>query len=429
MNHLELSALYREVRRTTEVLCDPLLPEDHVVQSMPDVSPPKWHLGHTTWFFEQLILEKFVPRYAPFHEGYRYIFNSYYESFGSRVARDARGSLSRPSVTEVNHYRAFVDERINALIGSGEDRLLPEIAKLIELGLHHEQQHQELLVMDIKHIFASNPLRPVYQVSTEPDGNKSSSVPAPAAKFLPTEGGIVCVGAPEEGFAYDNEHPRHEVLLKDFYLMNRLVTCGEYLEFMQEGGYQNPLLWLSDGWEAVNRERWQAPLYWAQKNGRWEVATLSGPRCLDPQEPVAHVSFYEASAFARWAGKRLPTEAEWERAASTLRISPTCGNFLEDRHFHPVPCGQAPSVDPSGLSQMFGDAWEWTGSAYLPYPGYRQETGPLGEYNGKFMSNQMVLRGGSCATPRNHIRASYRNFFQCDKRWQFSGIRLADDAR
>ena len=428
MNRIELSALYQEVRHTTASLCEPLLPEDHVVQSMPDVSPPKWHLGHTTWFFEQLGLQNFVSGYTPFHERYHYIFNSYYESFGRRVARNARGLLSRPPLCEVNQYRAFVDERITALIATCVDRLYPEIARLIELGLHHEQQHQELLVTDIKHIFATNPLHPTYYVPAKRDGGESPGTPALAVKYLPIEGGIIRVGAPQEGFAYDNERPRHEVLLRDFCLMNRLVTCGEYLEFMQDGGYQSPLLWHSDGWEVVQREGWQAPLYWWEGEGQWKITTLSGTRPVDPHEPVAHVSFYEGAAFARWARKRLPTEAEWERAASTLKTLPSCGNFLEDRHFHPVACGQAAGVTSQGLSQIFGDLWEWTGSAYLPYPGYQQEDGPLGEYNGKFMSNQMVLRGGSCATPRNHIRASYRNFFPCDKRWQFSGIRLAKDA-
>ena len=382
MDRLELSAFYQEVRHTTASLCEPLLPEDHVIQSMPDVSPPKWHLGHTTWFFEQLVLQKLVSGYTPFHERYRYIFNSYYESFGSRVARNARGLLSRPSVCEVSQYRAFVDERMTALIATCEDLHYPEIARLIELGLHHEQQHQELLVMDIKHIFATNPLFPIYHVSAKRDGDKSPNIPAPAAKFLPIEGGIISIGAPEQGFAYDNERPRHEVLLRDFCLMNRLVTCAEYLDFMQDGGYQNPLLWLSDGWDVVQREGWHSPLYWLEEDGHWEITTLSGTRPVDLREPVAHVSFYEAAAFTRWAGKRLPTEAEWETAAGTLKVSPSCGNFLEDRHFHPVAYRQSAAMDASGLSQIFGDVWEWTGSAYLPYPGYQQENGPLGEYNG-----------------------------------------------
>jgi len=423
-----LLSLYHDVRRTTEALCQPLLPEDHVIQSMPDVSPPKWHLGHTTWFFEQLVLSVAVPAYKQFHPLYPSIFNSYYESFGERVPRENRGTLSRPSVDEVRRYRAFVDEQMGRFLSDCESAIYDMVADRIELGLHHEQQHQELLVMDIKHIFASNPLHPVYDLPrTLPSAAaRRSSAPA-AVKFLPVSGGIVQIGAPEEGFAYDNERPRHAVLLRDFCLMNRLVTCGEYLDFIKDGGYQNPLLWLSDGWDIVRRAGWQAPLYWQSPEGEWQLLTLSGAQALNLDEPVAHVSFYEASAFARWAGKRLPTEFEWERASAMLRIPSSCGNFLEDGHLHPLPQSKAPAIDSSGLSQMFGDLWEWTGSAYLPYPGYKQESGPMGEYNGKFMNNQMVLRGGCCATPRQHIRASYRNFFPPDKRWQFSGIRLASD--
>ena len=300
------------------------------------------------------------------------------------------------------------------------------VETLVELGLNHEQQHQELLLTDILHIFASNPLFPVYHLSSGKEETGLGAAPPPA-KFIAMEGGIFALGAPEEGFAWDNERPRHKVLVNGFSLMNRLVTCGEYLEFIEDGGYRNSLLWLSDGWDAVNREGWQSPLYWLRTDEDWRIITLSGVRPLDPHEPVAHVSFYEAEAYARWAGKRLPTEAEWEWGARTVKTSAGCGNFLEEGNFHPAPYGRAPGVNASGLSQMFGDVWEWTGSAYLPYPGYKQQPGALGEYNGKFMSNQMVLRGGSCATPRNHIRPTYRNFFQPDKRWQFTGMRLADD--
>jgi ergothioneine biosynthesis protein EgtB len=393
---------------------------------MPDVSPPKWHLGHTTWFFEQILLRRFAPGYAPYHERFGYIFNSYYESFGERVARDQRGALSRPSVEKVNEYRAYVDERMTDLIETIHESDYPEAAQLTELGLHHEQQHEELLVTDIKHIFASNPLRPAYRPCT-PRLEGLPTEGATAAKWIFYPGGIVELGAGPDGFAYDNERPRHEVLLRDFRLRDRLATCAEYLEFTEDGGYRNSLLWLSDGWEKVRSEGWGAPLYWTKESGGWEVMTLAGLRTLDPNEPVAHVSFYEAAAFARWAGKRLPTEAEWEHAARSVQSAPACGNFLEDGRLHPVRRSQEHGADSSGPEQMFGDVWEWTGSAYLAYPGYRQDKGPLGEYNGKFMSNQMVLRGGSCATPRSHIRPSYRNFFPCDKRWQFTGIRLADD--
>jgi ergothioneine biosynthesis protein EgtB len=424
-NRHNLANSFQRVRGTTQALCAPLLPEDHVVQSMPDVSPPKWHLGHTTWFFEQLLLRRFMRSYRPFDERFGFIFNSYYESFGERVARDHRGALSRPSVQEVNDYRSYVDESMSELIEAVPQSDFPEAAKLIELGLNHEQQHQELLLTDIKHIFATNPLRPVYRACPPCGGATQTAPPLRPSCWVGYEGGIFQIGAEEDAFAYDNELPQHEVLLRDYLLMDRLVTCGEYLQFIEDGGYQNPLLWLSDGWEKARSEGWSAPLYWTAKDSGWEIMTLAGQRALDPLEPVTHVSFYEAAAYGRWAGKRLPTETEWERAARSLGVSPDSGNFLEDGKMHPAPVSRSDHESP--MKQMFGDTWEWTGSAYLPYPGYRQDDGPLGEYNGKFMSNQMVLRGGSCATPRSHIRASYRNFFACDKRWQFSGIRLASD--
>ena len=424
MERQELVAAFDTVRSTSEKICKPLVTEDYVIQSMPDVSPPKWHLAHTTWFFERVILQQFVDGYRPFNDRYYYLFNSYYQSFGERWSRDIRGTLSRPTVKDVFDYRAAVNERMRSLIqASAEDRF-GQIAKLVELGLHHEQQHQELLVTDIKHILASNPLRPVYkQNGAQRQHAASLAVP----RFVGIEGGVCEIGAQGNAFAWDNEYPRHKTFVNDFGLMDRLVTCGEFLEFMDDGGYQNPLLWLSDGWETVTREKWDAPMYWEKVDGEWEIMTLSGPHAIDWNEPVSHVSYYEAWAYARWADKRLPTEAEWEKAAALVKTTPSCGNFLETENYHPVPLGQAPGADPSGLSQMFGDLWEWTASSYLPYPGYRQESGPLGEYNGKFMINQMVLRGGSCATPRTHIRPTYRNFFQCDKRWQFTGIRLATD--
>lgn len=413
------------VRRTTGLICQPLVTEDYVIQSMADVSPPKWHLAHTTWFFERVVLQQFSKNYRPYNEQYYYLFNSYYQSFGERWKRDIRGTLSRPTVQDVYDYRAAVDERTRSFIASLSGKEYEEIARLVELGLHHEQQHQELLVTDIKHILASNPLRPAYK--SRPRTAKVPALTTPQ-NFVEVHGGAFELGWNGEGFAWDNEFPRHKTFVSDFALMNRLVTCGEFLEFINDGGYRNPLLWLSDGWDGVMKEGWEAPLYWEKLDGEWQIITLSGIRPIDPAEPVSHVSFYEASAYARWADKRLPTETEWEKASSLVKTSASCGNFLESEHYHPVPLGQAPGVDADGLSQMLGDVWEWTASSYLPYPGYKQERGPLGEYNGKFMINQMVLRGGSCTTPRTHIRPTYRNFFQCDKRWQFTGFRLASDA-
>lgn len=427
MSQRDLHASYSEVRSMTEKICHPLMVEDYVIQSMPDVSPPKWHLAHTTWFFERVILQEFVPGYIPHNEQYYFLFNSYYQSFGDRFRRDIRGTLSRPTVEEVLAYRRAIDERIGDLLSDENTSNHSRIASLLELGLNHEQQHQELLVTDIKHILASNPLQPTYRASEKNPGR--GHVPLPLMNFTPVQGGTYSIGADIAGFAWDNERPAHNVFLHDFKMMDRLVTCGEYRDFVEDGGYRNPLLWLSDGWDLVEQEGWKAPLYWHKENGEWQIMTLSGPRVLDADEPVAHVCYYEAMAFAQWAGKRLPTEAEWERVAQLLKTTPECGNFLEQGHFHPVAYGMAPGTTPGEFSQMFGDVWEWTSSAYLPYPGYRAERGPLGEYNSKFMINQMVLRGGSCATPRNHIRATYRNFFPCDKRWQFTGFRLADDIR
>lgn len=424
MERHELLATFDTVRRTTEGICQPLVTEDYVIQSMPDVSPPKWHLAHTTWFFERVILQQFSKDYHPYNEQYYYLFNSYYQSLGERWKRDIRGTLSRPTVQDIYGYRAAVDERTRKFVASLSGKEYEKIARLVELGLHHEQQHQELLVTDIKHILASNPLRPTYKVNHRAANTTAPEMPS---KFVEIHGGTFEIGWSGNGFAWDNEFPRHKTFVNDFALMNRLVTCGEFLEFINDGGYRNPLLWLSDGWDVVLKEGWVAPLYWEKIDDEWRIMTLSGFRPIDPDEPVSHVSFYEASAYARWADKRLPTEAEWEKAASLVNTSPSCGNFLESEFYHPVPLGQAPGANAGGLSQMFGDVWEWTGSSYLPYPGYRQERGPLGEYNGKFMINQMVLRGGSCATPRTHIRPTYRNFFQCDKRWQFTGFRLASD--
>ena len=424
MNRSELSSAFQTVRQTTRDLCRPLCTEDYVIQSMPDVSPPKWHLGHTTWFFERMILEEFADNYRACHPRYYFVFNSYYQSFGQRVARDIRGTLSRPTVQEVYAYRAEVDEKVVGLIGGLEQGRYAEFSGLVELGLHHEQQHQELLVTDVKHILASNPLRPTYR-ACDGDGTRRAIEPSPPA-FHEFEAGMFEMGAPDRGFAWDNERPRHKTWLSDYGLKDRPVTCGEYLDFMKDGGYREPLLWLSDGWDAVIENGWRSPLYWDRRDGDWEIVTLRGSRPLDPAEPVAHISFYEADAYARWENRRLPTEAEWERAARQ-QGNPLQGNFLENGRFHPAPGGCGSRGEQPGVRQLFGDVWEWTGSAYLPYPGYRQDHGPLGEYNGKFMSNRMVLRGGSCATPKSHIRPSYRNFFQCDKRWQFTGVRLAKD--
>jgi ergothioneine biosynthesis protein EgtB len=418
----DLIRKYESVRQFTDELCRPLVTEDFVVQPVEDVSPPKWHLGHTTWFFEQVVLEQFSSSYRPYHEKYYFVFNSYYDTFGSRVVRSERGTLSRPTVDEVRAYRREVDNRMRDLIDGSSDDEYRRLAELVVLGLNHEQQHQELLVTDIKYIFAANPLLPIYAASRRPE----PTTEAEPARFIPFEGGLKEIGAAGNGFTYDNEHPRHRTYVHDFALMDRLVTCGEYLEFMMDGGYERVNLWLSNGWEKVKSEGWKAPLFWFKSDDRWHIITLSGAREIDPNEPVCHISHYEAMAFARFTGKRLPTEAEWELASETVLDDITAGNFVEEMYFHPVPAGRLKS---SGrLKQMFGDVWELTNSAYLPYPGYEQADGALGEYNGKFMNDQIVCRGGSCATSRTHIRHTYRNFFQSDRRWQFTGMRLAEDA-
>lgn len=410
---------YLEVRRATEGLCRPLAIEDYVVQSMPDASPAKWHLAHTTWFFETLVLKPFLPGYRELDSRYAYLFNSYYNSLGPQFYRPHRGLVTRPTVAEVFAYRSHVDQGMERLILEAEVRgwNLPE--DVIVIGLHHEQQHQELLLTDIKHLFSCNPLNPVYLHSAAV-AKRSSPSTIGAARWVEVQGGVREIGFAGKGFAYDNETPRHKVYLHDFALASRLVTNAEYLHFIEDGGYRRPELWLSDGWQAVQSRGWKAPLYWKERDGEWLEFTLSGLRSVDPSEPVCHVSFYEADAYARWAGARLPSEAEWEVVAADLRVE---GNFVENGVLHTVP------MDPAakGILQMFGDVWEWTASSYSPYPGYRPPEGALGEYNAKFMSSQYVLRGGSCVTPRSHIRATYRNFFPPDARWQFSGIRLARD--
>ena len=413
---------FLNTRAATERLCQPLQTEDYVIQSMDDVSPPKWHLGHTSWFFETFLLKKFKKDYTPFHQMYDFIFNSYYESLGTRVQRPLRGLLSRPTVREVYEYRAAVNEGMTQLMNNLDDRDKKNFDLFTELGIHHEQQHQELLYMDIKHILSINPTRPVYKTREKTKNNDA----VPTLKYIGFDGGIDTIGYDGMGFCFDNEMPAHQVLLQNFKIANRLITNGEYLEFINDGGYSNPLLWLSDGWNTVLQNEWKAPMYWSQTSDGWEIMTLSGWHTVDPNEPVVHVSFYEADAFARWSGRRLPTEAEWEVVANKSGASIERGNFVEDGILHPTPLNEE---DPeSSLQQMFGDVWEWTASAYHPYPGFKPAEGAIGEYNGKFMSNQMVLRGGACITPRTHIRTTYRNFFQPDKRWAFSGIRTASDS-
>jgi ergothioneine biosynthesis protein EgtB len=399
---------YVSVRGATAALAAPLTPEDHMVQSMPDASPAKWHLAHTTWFFETFVLAAYRPGYQPGNPAFAHLFNSYYEAVGPRVARAERGLVSRPALSEVHAYRHQIDEAVLSLL----DALPPEGEALVTLGLNHEQQHQELLLTDIKHAFSRNVLRPAYRPAPAP----APGPPPPPLQFVPHAEGLAEIGHQGAAFAFDNEGPRHRVFLRGFALASRLVTCGEYLAFMEDGGYRQPALWLSEGWDLVRTQGWTAPLYWEQTDG-WMQHTLTGTRPIDPAEPVCHVSHYEADAFARWAGARLPTEGEWERAAAPR---PVAGNFVESGRLHPVAAG-------SDDLQLFGDVWEWTGSPYTPYPGYRAAAGALGEYNGKFMSNQMVLRGGSCLSPHSHLRASYRNFFSPTARWQMSGLRLAKD--
>ena len=414
---LFLSAHYRQVRQLSELICQPLEIEDYVVQSMPDASPIKWHLAHTAWFFETFVLVPCLKNYSIFNPKYDYILNSYYESLGDRVLASQRGTLSRPTVAEIYQYRAYVDEAMQSLLTAMDGN--PEIEALVTLAIHHEQQHQEFLFTNIKHIFGQNPLRPVYR-SDLPKPNPSTvsgSRGNQSLQWLDYGAKLYDIGHEGNGFAFDNESPRHRVYLHDYQLASRLVTNGEYLEFIQAGGYDNPDYWLSEGWKTARSHRWQAPLYWEKVDGDWWLMTLGGMRPLDEHEPVCHVSFYEADAYARWANKRLPSEAEWEIAAAP---APIRGNLLERGLLHP-----APSQGQDDPDQLFGDVWEWTTSTHQPYPGYRLEKGIIGEYNGKLMCNRLVLRGGSCITPADHIRPTYRNFYPPSTRWQFTGIRLA----
>jgi ergothioneine biosynthesis protein EgtB len=408
-----LAQRYQTIRQTTERLSAPLTPEDCVVQSMPDCSPAKWHLAHTSWFFETFVLEG--AAYRPFHPQFRTLFNSYYQTVGAQYSRPHRELLTRPTLAEVLNYRHYVDKHLLQLLAA-PSALAQNLFDIIELGLQHEQQHQELLLTDIKHLFSFNPLHPAYQTVPPTMAAQSSSL-----RWLCYEEGLSWIGHSGEGFCFDNEQPRHRIFLEAFELASRLVTNREYLEFIQDGGYERPQLWLSDGWQTVQEQGWCAPLYWQQMDGQWFAHTLNGFRELKLDEPVCHISCYEADAYARWAGGRLPREAEWECAAAELA---TEGNFVESGLLHPAP---ATSEVDNAPAQMFGDVWEWTQSAYSAYPGYQPSAGALGEYNGKFMCNQLVLRGGSCVTPQAHIRASYRNFFPPAARWQFSGVRLARD--
>ncbi|MBC7922600.1 MAG: ergothioneine biosynthesis protein EgtB [Ferruginibacter sp.] len=408
----QLKERYQRVRRQSARICQPLEEEDYVVQPTGDVSPPKWHLGHTTWFFETFILSR-QPGYRVFHPDYNYLFNSYYESIGARVVRTDRGNMSRPAVRDIYAYRAHVDEAMANFLES-EAAETTEVRNLVELGFQHEQQHQELLVTDIQYILGHNPLFPVYA----PLPPSAESPEDALETYSGVSEGVYPIGYGGDGFCFDNERGVHNVFLHPFRVANRLVTNGEYLQFMADGGYADFSHWLQEGWAWVKQNQVQAPLYW-HKDQHWHHYTLHGPERVDPSAPVTHVSFYEADAYARWKGKRLPTEFEWEVACRQLNGEEIKGNFLESNLLHPTP-GRA------GDNQFFGDVWEWTNSAYLAYPYYQKPDGALGEYNGKFMINQMVLRGGSCATPRSHIRATYRNFFHPDKRWQFTGIRLAE---
>jgi ergothioneine biosynthesis protein EgtB len=413
---ISLANQYLSVRHQTDTLVSPLSAEDMMVQSCPEASPAKWHLAHTSWFFETFILSQHLSGYTPFHPQFRDLFNSYYNAVGQQPEKALRNTFSRPGLDEVRKYRAHVDEYMLRLL---QDTVSSEAQKLTVLGLNHEQQHQELLITDIKHGFWSNPLHPAYQPAAA--ARAIDSTPQQKPQLFPE--GLYEIGADGDSFSFDNEGSRHQVFLRPFRFAMRLATCGEYLSFMEDAGYSRPELWLSDGWKAVQTNRWKAPLYWEKSGNEWVQFTCSGMRKVEESEPVCHVSFYEADAFARWAGARLPTEFEWEVAAS--RAQGVTGNFLENGKFHPE--AVLPASSDGQPVQLFGDVWEWTASAYLPYPGYRPAAGALGEYNGKFMSGQMVLRGGSCVTPRSHIRATYRNFFPPETRWQFSGIRLADD--
>ena len=418
-----LSSRYAQVRAQTLALAEPLSEADCQAQSMPDTSPAKWHLAHVTWFFETFVLERFEPGFKPFHPAFRVLFNSYYQGVGEQHARPQRGLITRPGLAEVRAYRAAVDQRVLALLACEP---CAEAAALVALGLQHEQQHQELLLTDIKHLLSCNPLQPVYRAPWP-----LCQVAPAVAGWVNFDGGSAEMGSDGSPFAFDNEGPRHTVLLHPHALAKCLVSHGDWLAFVDSGGYRDPRWWMSAGWDWVQSQRVSSPLYWQPDGaGGWSTFTLHGRVSVDPHTPVVHISWFEADAYARWRAAhddlplRLPTEFEWEHAAQQLGGAlHEQGNFLESGALHPLP----PRRIAPGMVQMGGDVWEWTGSSYLTYPGFRAWAGAVGEYNGKFMINQMVLRGGSCATPRSHIRASYRNFFPTDARWQFSGVRLARD--
>jgi len=407
---------YAGVRRFTERLCEGLEVEDYVVQSMPDVSPTKWHLAHTSWFFETFILIPHAVGYAPIDPAYAYLFNSYYMQAGERHCRDQRGYISRPTVAEVFDFRRHVDRAMEELLVRADGGVLDAVEPLLTIGLHHEQQHQELMLTDIKHVFSVNPLRPAFHRHSAVHGADPE-----ALGWIGFDGGVRWIGHDGSSFSFDNEGPRHQVFIQPFEIGDRLVTNGEYLEFVEDGGYGRPELWLSMGWSTARENGWTEPFYWERRDGEWWIFTLDGMRRVDPHEPVCHLSYFEADAYARWAGARLPTEAEWEVASEQLAVQ---GNLADAGVFHPCPLSDRATRGPR---QMYGDVWEWTSSQYTAYPGYSAPPGALGEYNGKFMCNQFVLRGGSCATSRSHIRPTYRNFFPPEATWQFTGLRLARD--
>jgi ergothioneine biosynthesis protein EgtB len=411
---------FNDVRRSSMALCEPLSAEDMMVQSCPEASPAKWHLAHTAWFFESFVLREFLPGYKLVNQDFPWLFNSYYEGFSAFPEKRLRSSFSRPGIEEIRCYREHVDAAMERLF---EREPEPEALRRIELGANHEEQHQELLLTDILHAFFTNPLRPKYRETGIREQGTGSRQETKTVQFRQFDGGLKEAGSAGDGFCFDNEMPRHRVWLESFGLADRLVTCGEYAEFMADGGYRKPELWLSAGWDAVKAHGWRAPLYWTEQDGAWTVFTLRGEQPLETlaDVPVSHVSYYEADAYARWAGLRLPTEFEWETAVEGQPIE---GNLLDSGNLMPISSGP-PAEDPDGAKHSYGDCWVWTSSAYLGYPGFKPLDGALGEYNGKFMSGQMVLRGGSCVTPARHIRSTYRNFFSPETRWQFSGIRLA----
>ena len=407
----QLKAEFSRIREFSESLCQPLKTDDYQIQSIPQTSPPKWHMAHVTWFYETFILTDFQRDYKTFRAEYDFIFNSYYYTHGNMHPRPKRGLLSRPTVDEIYQYRHSIDEVMLELIESVDDSKLADLSFRIELGLHHEQQHQELLLMDVKHNFSANPLKPAYR-----NDLKISTGQPSTQDWIAFEGGINSIGTDGNKFCFDNETPLHEVLLRPYKLSRRFVTNSEYMDFINDGGYSNPALWLADGWTLIQTHGWHHPLYWSKDHNDWLQFTLGGMRELNPNEPVCHISYYEADAFARWSGNRLPLEAELE---IMLDSEPISGNFIEDDYLHPIPANDN--------GQCYGDLWAWTASPYTPYPGFKPLAGTMGEYNGKFMSNQMVLRGGSCITSIDHIRPTYRNFFYPDERWAFTGIRLAKD--